>query len=105
MIISLIPLVHLSGAVIGAVMVVFNYRQSRTLTGSFFKTYYGLTILASFLLAVGFFGEYLVVNQPEGIIDSLMHVILLFAAAIYAIAIVVWPKEANKYLAECKKSS
>ena len=100
----IIPIIHLSGFALGIILVGINWRQSRTLMGSFFKKYYRLTILASALLAVGFLGEYFVLDQPEGLVDSLMHLVLLVAVVVYSYAIITWPKEAEKYLENCKKS-
>lgn len=100
----IIPIIHLLGFALGVILVGINWKQSRTLMGSFFKKYYRLTILASALLAVGFLGEYFVLDQPEGLVDSLMHLVLLAAVVVYSYAIVIWPKEAEKYLENCKKS-
>jgi cytochrome bd-type quinol oxidase subunit 2 len=99
----IIPTIHLLGFALGIVLIGLNRRQSQTLMGSFFKKYYRLTILASALLAVGFLGEYFVLNQPEGLVDSLMHIVLLIAIVVYSYAIISWPKEAEKYLENCKK--
>ncbi|HOF50634.1 MAG TPA: hypothetical protein PLH22_03095 [Candidatus Colwellbacteria bacterium] len=98
---SFIALIHLTGSVLGAVMAVFNYRQSRTLIGSFFPKYYQLTVLASTLLAIGFAGKCFVLDKPGSVADGLVQFILLAAAGVYASAIIVWPKEANRYLS-CK---
>lgn len=100
----IIPIIHLLGFFLGIILIGLNLKQSRSLMGSFFKKYYRLTILASALVAIGFFGEYLVLDQPEGLVDSLMHIVLLIAVVVYSYAIIIWPKEASKYLEECKKS-
>jgi hypothetical protein len=93
-------ILEILGALVGVVFIYVNAKNSRSLTGSFFKKYYKLVIVGSIFLVLGFTtditGDWL--GMSEDLIGPLHHLELLIFGIIFVYAAKVLPEEAAKHM-------
>ncbi len=89
------------GTAIGTYFIVFLYKQSRTLVGSFFRGYYKRMILASFIFGIGFLTVFLDRFGIESeTTEMIHHTILIIAGILFILSGMRFLKEAAKVIKE-----
>lgn len=90
-------------AVLGLAFVVFTIKESRSLTGSFFKSYYQYMVGASIALMLGFVIEPIaeMIGLSEAnlrMASHLHHTALVIASILFIYAGRILPKDAAGYM-------
>ncbi|MDD4931795.1 MAG: hypothetical protein PHG66_06665 [Candidatus Colwellbacteria bacterium] len=92
------------GMLTAVVFILVNLKESRSLTGSFFKGYYRWIIVGAIFMFLGFTtditGEWL--GMSESVIDPLHHLELILFGVIFIYASRILPREASKYMENSK---
>lgn len=94
-------------AVLGLILVILTVTDSRSLTGSFFKSYYRYMIGASIALMIGFVIEPLgdiigLTGDASMMITHLHHTALIIASLLFIYSGRILPKDAVNYIGSQK---